>query len=279
MKHLLVVAVVLAVVFGFDILPGLAQGGDQCGAIREWEEFEVGPLLHDFDDIDEDARGLETIVELQSLRRDFDDEEVPPEAAEVKALLVRMIDLRIDALIAFEIEDEDLGEDLLDDSEDAREDALELLSTSCATTASGELAEITSPAAEEEVPHEAIVEGTYDPDALGENQLWVVLYAQDNKFYPQVIMNPDCDDEDASSVTYGPQPGAWIITSFVGGEGDEQSGFQYDIILYAADPAEHDAMLRSMAGWCRDQSWPGFSTQEFTGYGFEFVDSVRGIRE
>jgi hypothetical protein len=290
MKHFFATATlgILLMVLGVGVLPGNAQSDGGCSEdvvddIRDWEEDEVPALLQGFEEVAEDASDIETAASLQALRREFDDEDVPVEAAEVKALFVRMIDLRTDAIIATYLEeDHELVDDLLDDAEDTLDDALELLSGLCPSEPSGELAQIVSPADGDQVDQETRVEGTYDRNVLGEDQLWVVLlFASNGLYYPQVNMDPSsCDKNTASSVTYGPSPDAWQIMSYVDGVGPTYAGREYDIILYTADPTEHDAMLDLMEDWCRHspQNHPGITDPSSPPYGFEYVASVHVTR-
>jgi hypothetical protein len=260
----------------------VAQEDDECSIneIEDWNRDEVVPLLNEYNNVEEDTDDIETVAELQEFRRDFDDDRVLECVFPAKLLFIRMIDLRIDAIIALNLGDDGLADDLIDDAEDARDDAEDALDELIhRDDPNGVVAQITSIADGDEVDQIVVVQGTYDPATLGDNQLWIVLVPRNNVFYPQYIIEDDCDEDSASSMVYFLGPNEWQVTANFGGEDIEEFGGQpYRAFLYLADPAEHDEMIEQMAGWCDAGSSPGISPNDFEAYGFEYIMDVEVTR-
>jgi hypothetical protein len=260
MKYAHVIFLAVAVWAGF-ISPAAAQDDDSVAAAKFWVENEVLEMLAKYEELvppDSDLEdiaflqslGLEGVVDLQDLRRDFEDEDPPSCAFPTEAALVRMIDLTTDAIVAALNNDPDLAEDLGEDAEDAQKDAKNALETvidQCREDTGAGVA-IVSPTDGDIVEEETIVEGTYDEEALGDNTFWVVILAPNGLFYVQPVY--DCDSMKIQPVTLGPLPGEWRVTANFGGEPPQS----YTIVLALADPDATDALVDDFLKFCQGVS-------------------------
>lgn len=277
MKNFVVLLTLLAIL-GVGIFPATAQTDDQCAAeVEDWQEDAVKPLIDAYEAVDNDVDDIESAAELQAARREFNMQDSPDEALLLKSLFIRMADLRIDAIIERYLDNDGQAETLQQEAEDIFDIATAMLDDLCPKDGDPQV-EFTTPEDGGIVSRETLVEGTYDPDGLGDNEIWIVLLTQGSVFHPQVIIDQDCTEQTSNSVTYGPRPGTWRIAILIGGDDEDSIGKQFDIIAYIAEPDEHEAMVDLMADWCRDENWPGLPDVA-SEFGLEFYDSIRVTRE
>lgn len=245
--------------------------------VQDWLE-ESTALLQGYESSAENLESPAQLLEFLELLEDFDDEDAPGCAWEAKAMLIRMMTLKTTAAVALMAGNADDAEELSEDAEQAKEDAIELLddlgagdeAASAAPVDTSAIASISAPGDGESVSEQIVVEGSYDPAALGENSLWVVVLAPSGMFYPQIVNG--CAEGEQQSVLLGPAPTAWQVTSFIGGAGE------FNIILYLADPDETAAMFELfLDDWCPD-NFPGLTQAQFNEYGFDYITDVSVTR-
>lgn len=281
MKYLLIILLVVPILAGFT-LSAVAQE-DAVAAAQFWAEGEVREMLASYEelvppdsDLEETAvlqsLGLKGVLDLQDLRREFEEEEPPSCAFPTEAAFVRMIDLTTDAIVAALNDDPDLAENLAEDAKDAKDDAqaaLDMLIDQCKGPVVT-VATIDSHADGDSVEDETIIKGTYDEAALGDNTFWLVVLASDGNYYVQPVYS--CDTMEVQPVTLGPLPGEWQVNVVFGGDPPQS----YTLVLALADSDETDALVEDFENFCGGVSeFPVYSSLDEAG--LEAIQVVRDV--
>ncbi|MBM3187214.1 MAG: hypothetical protein FJZ90_00650, partial [Chloroflexi bacterium] len=101
------------------------------------------------------------------------------------------------------------------------------------------------------------------PDDL---DIWVLVYAPNGRYYPQLDEDPECDGEPPPSCSNG----TWGVTTYLGETGQST---QFDIVCVVADQSASRFFMDRMIQWCRARSWPGLRPYELPP-GIEEKDSI-----
>ncbi|MBM3187215.1 MAG: hypothetical protein FJZ90_00655 [Chloroflexi bacterium] len=78
------------------------------------------------------------------------------------------------------------------------------------------------------------------PDDL---DIWVLVYAPNGKYYPQLDEDPECDGEPSAKCSGG----RWGVTIYLG---DPEHGGQFDIVCLLADQIASQFFMNKMIEWC-----------------------------
>jgi hypothetical protein len=97
-----------------------------------------------------------------------------------------------------------------------------------------------------------VAEGTYDPEALGENTLWVIIKPSQGRYYPQ----PESCHSISTAVRLDSSNATWsamLSMEYVG----QTSAINYEFQLYMADTATNGRLEELLTSWCQRNNFSG----------------------
>ena len=246
MKRMVLVGLVTLLVFGFASAPVVAQNNCETWRNLAYSAFDRYNSIRQ-------GRDIQTAAQMQGLRREIEAFDISgcPAGEELYDALIGLLNLSTDSIVANLANDTTLANDLAFQSTDSYFQVAELV-TKDITVVAGQ---ITSPPDGSSVDsHEITIEGSYDPQVLGEDSLWVFVKTVQQHYFPQIV--DGCDRDRRSSVALNPQRKTWSIPGFVGTE-TLGKGETFEIILFRGGDAARDLVYDYFDNSCPINDYPG----------------------
>jgi hypothetical protein len=284
-------------VFGFMVsLSGLdaptAAAQDDCENLKVWL-VEAQLVMDEYEDA-LIVPNIDAVATLQRLRRGLEAASRPSYADAAYTAWIKTLNLTEEAMVAALVSNdpslvgEGINSDLLWEQADLQHDVavgetinlIDFVSSGCPDTTpptpSAEAATISEPPDGADVTWQTDVSGTYNPDLLGEDDLWIFLVTPGKLYFPQIIEG--CDPDKRLPLALEPDFEEWSIQIFVGEENANQ-GEEFRIVLMKGDAAASQKMYELFDGWCATMSFEGLTSQEVRDLGFEGIVYIEVTRQ
>lgn len=221
-----------------------------------------------------EGRDIQTAAQLQALRREVEafDIDTCPAGQELYDSLIQLLNLSADSVVAGLADDPILAGDLGALMINVYFKTAQLVVAGIPTV----VAQITDPVDGAEIErYDITVEGTYDPEALGEETLWVFTKSPQQVYFPQVV--DGCNAERRTSVSRNPQRQTWSIPGFLGTEANG-IGDTFEIILFTGGQDAQDLIYDYFETACASNRYTGMTADEVYAGPLTEIDFIRVTR-
>ncbi|MBZ0293164.1 MAG: hypothetical protein K8L99_11420 [Anaerolineae bacterium] len=265
-RALLFSLIIVAVTIGFSYPRVVAQS--DC---TSWSQLAYSAFDR-YNGVRE-GRDIQTAAQIQALRREVEafDISICPAGEELYDALIQLLNLSSDSIVAGLADDPALAGELSFQMTDRYLTVAQLILEGPTV-----VAQITSPADESTVTRfDITIEGTYDPEALGENALWAFVKSPQQVYFPQIVNG--CDTARRASVALNPQRQTWSIPGYLGSQ-TAGIGDTFEIVLFVGGEEAEQFVYDYFDNACAANSYPGLTADEIYSGVLEEVDFVKVTR-
>lgn len=264
-KKIVVIILVVLVSLPASHITAL-QGGD-C---ETWRALAYS-IFDRYNDV-KDNKTIETVADIQALRRELDQFDIAtcPTGQELYHDMSMLLNLSSDSIVAGLIGDITLAAGLSIQVSEVYMDVVEGIGGGAIPVAS-----ITEPTGDTVNSYHITVKGDYDPEQLGDDDLWLFVMTPQLSYFPQIVEG--CDPSKRSPVALMPGRNTWAASVYLGTE-TLGIGDTFDIILMRSGDEGTQYIYDYFDTACAPNSYPGFSAGEVYGGLFEEITYVTVTR-